>query len=249
MSVDPFVLHPQPRVNVQRQTTQKSHTYEGPSARTFNPRNRPKSHHIEPSTNVFINYFPPEYTEYDLRELCKPYGQILCSKIMINLETGESKCFGFVRFATLEQSQAAIRNLNGKCIGTKRLLAKYAESNEKKEIISPTIYVKRIPLTASQQAIYDLFSRFGVITQMRVHSIEAIDPQYWRCFITYQNVSSAANAISVMNNQIIQEKTRPIHVHYADESKINSSVQPTERFSVLDLARDERTLLPSFFFM
>ena len=88
---------------------------------------RPRSTNIEPSTNVFINYIPAEYTEADLRRLCSEYGEIMTSKIMINLETGQSKCFGFVRFKTLQQAQAAIQGLNGRPVGNKILLAKYAE--------------------------------------------------------------------------------------------------------------------------
>jgi hypothetical protein len=35
---------------------------------------------------------PSDFTEADL---CAEYGTIICRKIMINLDTGEGKCFGF----------------------------------------------------------------------------------------------------------------------------------------------------------
>jgi RNA recognition motif-containing protein len=55
---------------------------------------------------------------------------------MINLETGESKGFGFVRFSTHEEAKSAIDGLNGRHVQTKQLLAKFAESREKRDRVS-----------------------------------------------------------------------------------------------------------------
>lgn len=205
-------------------------------------------HEIEPSTNVFINYIPAEFTESDLRTLCSQYGDIMTSKIMINLETGQSKCFGFVRFKTLQQAQKAIQGLNGRAVGNKHLLAKYAESHEKEEKASMTIYIKRLPMTIQVQHVTNLFSQFGEIVQIVPHVLDTIDPQYWRCFIRYTTYASASNAIAGMNNQIVVQGSRPIHVRYADESKLSAPLA-FERSLTQDSLLDhsyEYQLLPSF---
>jgi RNA recognition motif-containing protein len=196
---------------------------------------------------VFVNYIPAEFTEADLRSLCAPYGTILCSKIMINLETGESKCFGFVRFSSLPEAHAAIQGLNGRQIGAKRLLAKYAESREKKERASTMLYVKRLPVAVSQARIAELFAAFGEIVELTPHVLDAAEPQFWRCVIRYSNFAAAAAAIAAMNNQIIAPDTRPIHVRYADESRMSGSFveRAMQLPSVLDGA-DPAHLLPSF---
>ena len=208
-------------------------------------QHRPKSQNIEPSTNIFINYIPPEYNENDLKILCSNYGEILCSKIMINLETGQSKCFGFVRFKELSQAQSAIRGINGLTIGNKRLLAKYAESHEKFEPISTMLYIKRLPLTIDINEILNIFKKFGEIIYISPHSIETEDPHYWRCFIKFNNQNSATKALNLMNNQIILPNTKPIHVKYADEKRLSGN------FLIPNLNSfepDERNLLPSFLF-
>lgn len=205
-------------------------------------RARPKSTNIQPSTNVFINYIPAEYTEADLRQLCAEYGDIVCSKIMINLETGQSKCFGFVKFATLAQAQAAIKGLNGREIGPKRLLAKYAESRERQETVSTMIYVKRLPATVGPEFVAHLFSRFGQILGVTPHMIETMDPQYWRCFVQFSSYNAAAAAIATMNNQIIVAGSRPIHVRYADESRMNGAMVPSR-----DSLPIGSTMAPSLF--
>lgn len=203
---------------------------------------------IEPCTNVFINYIPSSFTENDLRKLCSQYGDIICSKVMINLETGQSKCFGFVRFATLKQAQEAIKELNGKQIGTKRLLAKYAESTEKHEKVSNIIYIKRLPKTIDINYVGLIFSNFGQIIEIIPHLIDSLDPQFWRCFIRYISFEAASKAISSMNNQIIVNSSRPIHVRYADENRMHSIFEGNYPFKQLCFSstQTEIQLLPSF---
>ncbi|KAH0787585.1 RNA recognition motif-containing protein RRM [Histomonas meleagridis] len=219
-------------------------------------RSRPCSTNIEPSTNVFINYIPSEFTEKDLQDLCSQYGKIVRSKVMINLETGQSKCFGFVRFETLQQAQAAIRGLDGLQIGQKQLLAKYAQSKEKQEQVSTTVYIKRLPLTVDVPFVQQIFSKFGQIIQITPHMFDLIDPQSWRCVIRYTNCQSATDAINSMNNQIIFANSKPIHVRYADETRMSySSFMPynqsyfsqDDQFGI-DLQADhyEMQLLPRF---
>ena len=217
------------------------------------PNNRPHSQNIEPSTNIFINYIPSEFTEPDLKALCAPFGNIICCKIMINLETGESRCFGFVRFETLDQAQNAIRELNGKIIGNKVLLVKYAQSKEKVETISKTIYIKYIPSDIDQNYIYQLFAHYGTITN--IQSLIRPENNNWRCFIQYADVISATEAIASMNNQKILVNSKPIHVHYADESRLGSIFSSTTR-PIVSLPHqeqifegNERNLLPSFLFV
>jgi RNA recognition motif-containing protein len=203
---------------------------------------------VQRSTNVFINYIPRSFTEADLCALCSEYGAIVCSKIMINLETGESKGFGFVRFSALAEAQAAIEGLNGRRIGAKRLLAKFAESREKQDRASEMLYVKRLPLTVDQRHVVDMFARYGKVTEVLPHVLDSVDPQFWRLLIRYSNEGEAAAALAGMNNQIIAVGTRPIHVRYADPARISGNFQPLIPFNLPPLIEEEGTaqLLPSF---
>ena len=96
--------------------------------------------------------------------------------------------------------------------------------------------------------VTQLFSQFGDIIQIVPHVLDTIDPQYWRCFIRYTSFESASAAISAMNNQIVVQGSRPIHVRYADESRLSGSLSYDRSFmqtSLLD-SGDEMQLLPSF---
>jgi ELAV like protein 2/3/4 len=194
---------------------------------------------------------PAEFTELDLRALCEPYGRITCSKIMINLETGQSKCFGFVRFSELAEAQAAIHGLNGRPLSGKRLLAKYAESREKASKASTAVYIKRLPVAVERDRVAQLFSKFGVIVDITPHVLDSVDPQFWRCVVSYATIEAASRAVAEMNNQIVLPGSHPIHVRFADQSRMSGSFTlrggPLPVPSLID-DEDKTHLLPSFFF-
>lgn len=207
-----------------------------------------KSNIVDPTTNLFVNYLPSSFDDADLRNLFLPYGQIVCSKIMVNLDTGESKCFGFVRLATLEQAQNAIEALNGKHLGYKRLLVKYAQSKEKNDTESNLIYIKQIPITVDTSAVAQLFAPYGSLVQVVPHMIDQLDPSVYRCYVRYDSINSASKAIVEMNNKIILPGTKPIHVRYADTHCVRNSTDLIDTtWDSRDLDEiDEKTLLPNF---
>jgi RNA recognition motif-containing protein len=202
---------------------------------------------VGPSSNLFINYIPPEFTEADLRALCAEFGNIVSTKVMINLQTGSSKGFGFVRFSTLEEAQAALIGLDGRRVDNKRLLVRFAESRERKDRASTMLYVKRLPLTIDQRRVVEVFARYGEIVQIWPHVIDSVDPQFWRCLIEYSSLDEAAAALAGMNNQIMGAGTNPIHVRYAERARMEGNLQQLIPFNAAPVVQPESPqLLPSF---
>lgn len=62
--------------------------------------------------NIFVTKLNRETTDEDLRELFENYGTVGSSKIIIDRETGRSKCFGFVEMPNDDEAREAIENLN-----------------------------------------------------------------------------------------------------------------------------------------
>ena len=86
-------------------------------------------------TNIYIKNIPKEYREKELDEIFKPYGTITQSKILMDLNTGESRTVGFVAYETREQAECAIAALNGKNPAGSQfpLYLKFADDPEKKK--------------------------------------------------------------------------------------------------------------------
>jgi ELAV like protein 2/3/4 len=212
------------------------------------PRALPPSEPVVSSTNVFVNYLPASFAEADLRALCSRYGTILCAKVMLDLETGQSKCFGFVRYSNLDEAETAIQKLNGLHVGSKRLLAKYAVSKEKDEKVSTGIYITGLPMSVSLENVLGLFERFGTVLDVNPHSSDLPGVVVGPCIIQYYACHEAALAVGHMNNQIISVGSKPIHVRFVDESRLRGGRNATELVTgtrILDEA-DGRRLLPAF---
>lgn len=170
--------------------------------------------------NVFIHYLPSEFTKKDLEALCSPFGQIRSAKVMINLTTGTSKGFGFVRFATLDSAQKCIKAINGIMLGKKRLLARLATSIE--NVGSPTnsIYIKSLPLTYEKRDIWELFQKYGKILGVEIVINEKTHLRKGSAYITYSTLAEAMLAVEKMNNVVLEPDSWPLFIRYTDKQII-----------------------------
>lgn len=66
-----------------------------------------------PGTNLFVMGIHPKLTEEDITRLFSKYGDVVKCQIMVDPHTRESRSFGFVEMATIEQADSAREGLQG----------------------------------------------------------------------------------------------------------------------------------------
>jgi len=70
---------------------------------------------------LYVGNLSKQVTEPQLNELAAPYGALLSAAVVTERDTGESKGFGFLEFATAAEGNAAIAGLNGRDVNGQAL--------------------------------------------------------------------------------------------------------------------------------
>lgn len=93
-----------------------------------------KSDENSKSHNVYVKNIPSNYTEKELEQIFEPFGKIVTSKVLMDLQTGQSRNIGFVLYETKAEADKAIADMNGKKLpgAENGLYVKYAADSSKK---------------------------------------------------------------------------------------------------------------------
>lgn len=76
---------------------------------------------------LFVGSLSWNLTWQDLKEAFGQYGEVVYAKVITDRETGRSKGFGFVEFASVEEAVAAKDALDGQEIDGRAVKVDFAE--------------------------------------------------------------------------------------------------------------------------
>ncbi len=66
---------------------------------------------------LFVGGLPFSTTDEDLAEAFAPFGTVVSAKVITDRETGRSRGFGFVEYASDDEGKAAVAGLDNKELG------------------------------------------------------------------------------------------------------------------------------------
>lgn len=81
---------------------------------------------------LFIGSLPFNITESELTELCRPYGEVMSAKLILDQFSGKSKGFGFVEMSNRSEGHKVMEELNGKVYNHRTLVCNEAKPPAKK---------------------------------------------------------------------------------------------------------------------
>ena len=82
---------------------------------------------------LYVGKLPPHFDNKALEALFSEFGKIVSVNVIMDRETGRSKCFGFVEFESKENAEAAIKALNGKTVEGTQLVVNEARPMQKRD--------------------------------------------------------------------------------------------------------------------
>ena len=80
--------------------------------------------------NIYISNLSYDVNDSDLRELFEEYGEVSSAKVIMDRETGNSKCFGFVEMEDETEGFNAINALNETEFQGRKIVVKKARPRE-----------------------------------------------------------------------------------------------------------------------
>lgn len=199
--------------------------------------------------NIFIKNFGPEYTDAQLTELCKDFGDITSACVMKN-DDGTSKGFGFVAFVNHDEAEKACIEIDGKEIDGNKITACRAQKKaervmelksrfeaQKNERISKyqgvNLYIKNLEDGIDDERLRTEFSQFGTITSAKVMKDDKGNSKGFG-FVCFSSPDEATKAVTEMNGRIIV--TKPLYVALAqrkEERRAQLSTQFMQRVGPL----------------
>jgi polyadenylate-binding protein len=203
-------------------------------------KNNDKTHHND-NTKINISNLPEKYTEQEITKLCEEFGKIhIC-----NIKQGEKGKYAIVKFENEQEAKKAMEKLNNKEIGDKKIYTKEVKDNHyynnykqfypqpfynkpmiklEEPIENNNLYVKNIPMTATEEDLKKTFGQFGKITSIKLEREETKTEDKQKIitnkgygYISFETLESAKKAYEQLNGKYMEGFigwTRPLYIDY-----------------------------------
>ncbi len=186
---------------------QKTHDSASRGVQTVNNPNR---------CNLIINYLPHDADDDSLYAMFATHGEVREAKVIREKNTKRSLGYGFVKYAREEDALVAIELMNGIIWDTKKIKVSFARP-QSDEIKNCKLYVANVPKDFDENAVSNLFSKYGQIIECRVLR-QSKDSSVSKgvAFVQF-NLKSQANSALELNGYVFPGNSVPLLVKYAEE--------------------------------
>jgi len=168
--------------------------------------------------NVFIKNLDKSIDHKALHDTFAQFGDILSCKIELD-ETGESKGYGYIQFATQEAADKAVVKVNGMMLNGKKVYVgpfiprkeRIAANSEKK---FTNIFIKNLDESVDEPHLMEIFQKFGSIKSAIIMRDDQNKSKGFG-FVNFDTPEGAQLAVQEMNDKPIEGK--PVYVGRAQK--------------------------------
>eukprot|EP01064_Diplonema_japonicum_P026110 TRINITY_DN37524_c0_g1_i1.p1 TRINITY_DN37524_c0_g1~~TRINITY_DN37524_c0_g1_i1.p1 ORF type:complete len:325 (+),score=80.49 TRINITY_DN37524_c0_g1_i1:46-1020(+) len=159
--------------------------------------------------NLIVNHLPADVSEDDLKEMFNEVGEVESTKLVVNKTTGASLKYGFVVYKDKADVPKAIKEMNGKKVGSPALALRVAYASapgqpKGMEGKCENVYIAGFGTSFSKEKIKEMFSMFGEVLDAKV--LDPKEKKYSKgvAFVKYTSAAEAESAIVNMNQQTVE---------------------------------------------
>jgi RNA recognition motif-containing protein len=185
----------------------------------------------EDSSNILVSGLPSDFDEVRLRALFGVYGEVVSCKIMVDIDTGTSKGFGFVRYTKAADAAKAIEAMNGKKLSqsTTRALCVVLAHHDGMPTIAENerVYVRNLPVHVTEGDVRTTFGEFGEVAECKVLRHPPPDGRSKGvAFVRFKTVEAAQQAVARLQgarpfgSMNGTEYAKPLMVRFAESQEV-----------------------------
>ena len=197
-------------------------------SRSSLPASIPHGHHTNQHSNrhsnVYVKNLVEDIDETALKAAFARFGAVESCCVIRDVSTNASRGFGFVKFATVREAEAAIRDMHGAHVRGRALEVKFANADSTTGgangaqngvgVVSDNVYVKGLPPRWSERELREFFKRFGNIVECRL--LHASGTTTAGALIRFGAVEQAIAAVVHANNVVPVPGGVPLVMRFAD---------------------------------
>lgn len=164
---------------------------------------------LESSLNVYVCHIPKEITENEIKSAFEPFGKITSFKMKLKTEKNS---IAFIHYESPEEAIKAVSNMDGFLFKNAKnnINVRFAIVNKSKvpqwfniEHIknmqtTSNVYVSQIPSDWKEKELYELFSKYGKISEIKLLSKKDTNGRV--AFVHYENSISACKSVAFIND-------------------------------------------------
>jgi len=181
-----------------------------------NPQANPASQGV----SLYVGNLDPEVNEQRLYEHFVQYGHIINTKVMRDSYNGESRGFGFVTFANLNDALRAKSLLNyTKILDREIRIALKRNPSELNQ--SANLFFKNVDPTITSKKLEEECSKFGSIISCVVKVDEENLKPLGYAYVQFENQQNADECVQQMNNMKMGEKNISVGVFLPKNKRQN----------------------------
>ncbi|KAL5222727.1 hypothetical protein ABZP36_027440 [Zizania latifolia] len=179
---------------------------------------------VEPpeEAKVYIGNLPYDVDSEGLAHLFEQAGVVEVAEVIYNRETGQSRGFGFVTMATVEEADKAIEMLNrydisGRLLNVNRAAPRGSRVERPPRQFAPAFraYVGNLPWQVDDSRLLQLFSEHGEVVNASVVYDRESGRSRGFGFVSMASKEELDDAISALDGQELDG--RPLRVNVAAE--------------------------------
>lgn len=197
--------------------------------------------------NLYVRGFSEDFTEEQLTDLFKPFGDLGSVKIMRD-ENGVSKKFGFVCFEGTEAAAKAVQELHEKKLddNTTLYVVKFEKKANrwaafKKSLARANLYVRNFDKNVSEEDLKKFFGGEGVVRNVRIMTTDVSredgvhkeSKQFG--FVSFVNPKDASDVMMRYNNEDLEFNNKQLYVNYYEDKQNRKKRLASKKDNILGL--------------